>query len=143
MNIGNDYIEIPNQQYAATIEMPSTDFAKVCRDFYQFTDAVTIAADGTGITFSGNGERGKGHVHFSSEAPADNIDSTIVLQINDNVSATFSLKYMLLFAKAAGLCDRVRLSIVPDLPICIEYKIEENGYLRYYLAPKIEDEMVY
>ena len=27
-----------------------------------------------------------------------------------------------------------------ELPVVVEYRIAEMGYVRYYLAPKIEDE---
>lgn len=27
-----------------------------------------------------------------------------------------------------------------DVPLVVEYQIEELGYIRYYLAPKIEDD---
>lgn len=27
-----------------------------------------------------------------------------------------------------------------DLPVMVEYRISDMGYLRFYLAPKIEDE---
>ena len=27
-----------------------------------------------------------------------------------------------------------------DVPLVVEYSIGESGYIRYYLAPKIEDE---
>ena len=28
----------------------------------------------------------------------------------------------------------------PDVPLVVEYKIGDIGHVRYYLAPKIEDE---
>lgn len=33
-----------------------------------------------------------------------------------------------------------KLSMSPDVPLVTEYKIGDMGYIRYYLAPKIEDE---
>jgi hypothetical protein len=32
------------------------------------------------------------------------------------------------------------LRLSKELPVVVEYKIEGIGYVRYYLAPKIEDE---
>ena len=37
-----------------------------------------------------------------------------------------------------GIVQVIRLS--KELPVVVEYKIEGIGYVRYYLAPKIEDE---
>ena len=36
--------------------------------------------------------------------------------------------------------DQVSLSMSPDVPLVVEYKIGDIGHVRYYLAPKIEDE---
>ncbi len=35
---------------------------------------------------------------------------------------------------------QVTISMTKDLPIVVEYQIADIGYLRYYLAPKIDDE---
>lgn len=35
---------------------------------------------------------------------------------------------------------QVTLGLSPSLPIVVEYKIADMGHVRYYLAPKIEDE---
>jgi hypothetical protein len=46
------------------------------------------------------------------------------------------------FAKAASLSSVVKLSMSKDLPLVVEYTIDDIGHLKFYLAPKIdEDEM--
>lgn len=61
--------------------------------------------------------------------------------INDYV---ILFRYLNSFAKAAGLSDKVTLSMSPDVPLVVEFKVSSSdndyGYIRYYLAPKIEDE---
>jgi proliferating cell nuclear antigen len=42
--------------------------------------------------------------------------------------------------QATALAPQVILSLSKDLPIVVEYRIQEMGYVRYYLAPKIEDD---
>ena len=91
-------------------------------------------------------------------------DNTII-DLHESVSLTFALRYLNNFCKARPLvplptsrasrpdnapCPRVQqatalapqviLSLSKDLPIVVEYRIQEMGYVRYYLAPKIEDE---
>ena len=53
---------------------------------------------------------------------------------------TFALKYMTTFTKATSLSSQVTISLSSDMPVVVEYKIAEIGYIRYYLAPKIEEE---
>jgi len=49
-------------------------------------------------------------------------------------------RYLNSFTKATPLGPTVSLSMSPDVPVVVEYPIEGNGYVRYYLAPKIDDE---
>ncbi len=42
--------------------------------------------------------------------------------------------------QATGLSTTVSLSMLADVPLVVEYAMEGMGHLRYYLAPKIDDE---
>lgn len=35
---------------------------------------------------------------------------------------------------------QVQLSMSADVPLVVEYRIQDIGHIRYYLAPKIEEE---
>lgn len=56
----------------------------------------------------------------------------------------FALRYLTMFCGATPLSDWVVLKMSPDVPLVVEYKIEveggDMGFLRYYLAPKINEE---
>ena len=60
--------------------------------------------------------------------------------MNEPVSMTFALRYMNSFTKATPLSSTVTISMSPDLPVVVEYKIAEMGYVRFYLAPKMEED---
>lgn len=60
--------------------------------------------------------------------------------MNEPVSLTFALRYMNSFTKATPLANSVTISLSSELPVVVEYKIAEMGYIRFYLAPKIEDD---
>lgn len=60
--------------------------------------------------------------------------------MNEPVHLTFALRYLNFFTKATPLSPTVTLSMSADVPLVVEYKIADMGHLKYYLAPKIEDE---
>ena len=60
--------------------------------------------------------------------------------MSEPVSLTFALRYLNSFAKATALSPSVVVKLSRELPVVVEYKIEAVGYVRYYLAPKIDDE---
>jgi proliferating cell nuclear antigen len=39
-----------------------------------------------------------------------------------------------------NLCITVPLTLTVQVPLAVEYNIGDIGHIRYYLAPKIEDE---
>eukprot|EP00967_Tisochrysis_lutea_P046989 scaffold57175_cov35-Tisochrysis_lutea.AAC.3 len=60
--------------------------------------------------------------------------------MEEPVCLNFALRYLNFFTKATSLSDTVILSLSADVPLVVEYRINELGHIRYYLAPKIEDE---
>ncbi|GKC08898.1 histone deacetylase 5 [Tanacetum coccineum] len=52
----------------------------------------------------------------------------------------FALRYMNSFTKLTLLASQVTINLSSKLPIVVKYKIAETGYLRFYLAPKIEED---
>lgn len=63
------------------------------------------------------------------------------LTVHEPVTATFALRYLASFSKAAPLCGSVELGLGPDAPLLVKYDLEkaDNGYMQFYLAPKIDE----
>lgn len=66
-------------------------------------------------------------------------DKTVV-EMQEPVTLTFALRYLNSFTKATPLSSTVTLSMSKELPVAVEYKIAEMGHVRFYLAPKIEED---
>jgi len=61
------------------------------------------------------------------------------IEMTQHVNLTFSLKYLVNFSKSASLSDTVQLMLKNDVPLLVSYTFGQ-GYIRYYIAPKIGDE---
>ncbi|ETO20401.1 hypothetical protein RFI_16813 [Reticulomyxa filosa] len=66
--------------------------------------------------------------------------SHVKIQCEQAVTQNFALKYLVSFTKGTTLSPLVHLSMSPDIPLVVRFDIETLGYLKYYLAPKIDDE---
>ena len=64
----------------------------------------------------------------------------MTIDILDPVTLQFAGKYLNMFLRAASLSTRVTLSMSSDIPLMVTFNIGQIGELKYYLAPKIEDE---
>ncbi|KAH9609756.1 hypothetical protein KSS87_012746 [Heliosperma pusillum] len=116
MDIDSEHLGIPEEEYHAIVRMPSAEFARICRDLSSIGDTVVISV--------------------AKEGP----EEAIFIEMNEPVSLTFALRYLNSFTKATPLSNTVTISLSSELPVVVEYKIAEMGYIRFYLAPKIEED---
>merc|ERR1719510_671495 len=140
MQIESEHMEISEQHYKATAKLPSAEFQKICRDLKEFGETMQMSASKEGIKFSVQGDVGSGNVMLKpreSEKP----EEKVTLTVHEPVTATFALRYLVNFAKAAPLCGIVELGLGPDAPLLVKYNLEvtDNGHMQFYLAPKIDE----
>ncbi|XP_057300187.1 proliferating cell nuclear antigen-like [Hydractinia symbiolongicarpus] len=142
MDIDSEHLGIPDQEYDAIIRLPSHEFSRICRDLSQFGDTVTIAATKDGIRFSCSGETGNGSITLRQSSSVDSKeDEEVSIELNEAVTQTYAMRFLILFSKAQSLSKSVALSICQDVPLVVEYKIGDCGHIRYFLAPKIDDDI--
>ena len=115
--------------------MNSFDFTKLCKELHQLSETVTIEASLEYVQFSIEGEVGSGVIKISTNESG----STNEKAQNDKVTLSFALRYLNMFNKASSLCNYVKLMLAAETPLVVEYEIENLGSLKYYLAPKINE----
>jgi len=141
LQIESEILGIPETDYAAVIKMPAAEFQRICRDLTIVGDAVSIAATKGNVKFSASGDMGKGDIIIKPTEDVDTPeDEKTVIELEEPVTLTFALRYLNYFSKATGLSGVVSLSLSKDVPLVVEYNIPDLGYIRYYLAPKIEED---
>jgi DNA polymerase III sliding clamp (beta) subunit (PCNA family) len=67
-------------------------------------------------------------------------EEATIIEMEEPVALTFALRYMNSFTKATPLANQVTISLSSDMPVVVEYKVAEMGHIRFYLAPKLEEE---
>ncbi|KAL3472928.1 Mysoin-binding motif of peroxisomes-domain-containing protein [Aspergillus californicus] len=139
MDIDQEHLAIPETEYSATVEMPSSEFQRICRDLNNISESVVIEATKEGVKFSCTGDIGNGAVTLRQHTSVDKPEQNVSIVLSEPVALTFSLKYLVNFCKATNLSSKVTLCLSGEVPLLVEYGIG-SGFLRFYLAPKIGDE---
>merc|ERR1711990_345172 len=139
MVIDSEHLGIPETEYSGEVTMPSGEFQKICRDLTTFGDTATIAASKEGVKFSVAGDIGTGNVTIRQNASAEKDQQTLI-ELQEPVSLTFALRYLNFFTKAAPMSESVSLSLSKEVPLATEFAVGEMGHLRYYLAPKVDED---
>jgi len=140
MNLDQEHLGIPETDYSAVIKMPAGEFQRVVRDLSQFGESVVISCTKEGVKFSAAGDIGVGNIKLAQTANVDKEEEAVTIEMQEPVTLTFACRYLNMFTKASCLSAQVSLSMSPDVPLVVEYNIGEIGHIRYYLAPKIEDD---
>lgn len=140
MSIDAEHLGIPDQEYACVVSLPSGEFQRIINDLDTLGEACVIEVTKEGVRFSTSGDIGKANIVLKQNRSSDKEDDEINIKMKESVKLTFALRYLKNFTKATGLSKKVTLSMSKELPMVVEYKIdEEAGQLRYYLAPKIDE----
>merc|ERR1712014_226621 len=113
MQIESEHMEIPEQQYKVVAKLPSSEFQKICKDLKEFGETMQMSASKEGIKFSVAGDLGSGNVMLKPR-DSDKPEDKVSLSVHEPVTATFALRYLVNFAKAAPLCGVVELGLGPD-----------------------------
>lgn len=140
MEIDSEHLGIPDTEYKCTVRMPAGEFQRIIRDISVFGDTCSISVTKEGIRFSANGDLGTGNIMLKHNAAVDKEDDAVIITMEEPVDLNFALRYLTLFTKATALGPTVTLSMSPDVPIVVEYPVDTMGSIRYYLAPKIDEE---
>lgn len=141
MDIESEHLQIPDASHDAVVKLPASEFQRICRDLSTISESVIITVNKEGVKFSASGELGTGNITLKPSSSVDEEkDNNVVIELQETVSLTFALRFLCNFTKATALSESVTLSLSKDVPLVVEYRIGEIGYIRYYLAPKIEDE---
>merc|ERR1712183_1198294 len=137
MNLDQEHLGIPDTDYNCVIKLPSGEFARICRDLSQFGESIVIACTKEGVKFSAAGDIGTANIKLAQTSSVDKEEEAVVVDMQEPVTLTFACRYLNMFTKATPLSPQVTLSMSPDVPLVVEYKIGEVGHVRYYLAPRI------
>jgi len=139
IQLESEQLQIPETQYSSRIVMPTIDFSNICKQLHQLSESVTLKTTHKSIQFAVNGDIGSGCLE-RKDNPSDKLNEQTIIDVDEPVTNMFSLSILNYFNKAASLSEQVHLSLSDNTPLVVEYKIHEFGNLKFYLAPKLNEE---
>ena len=119
--------------------MSSSEFVSLCRDFTSLSDCVKIEVKDEKCTFSVTGKAGNGKYCLKNNN-AERIEDQVSIVSKEEVTSSYGLQYLNTFAKASALSNVVTLHISDKYPLLIDYEIDDIGFIKFYLAPKMDED---
>ena len=151
MNIDNDELCIHDIPDTILIEIDSKYFNDIIKDFNDIGENLTINIENdNGDNDNGdndNGDNDNGdNLQLCFECDGDMTCLKMVIHKDDIIlenlkplKSEYSLANMNIVSKGYNLSDKLLINVGEDVPIKFNYTILEDGYINYYLAPKMTD----
>lgn len=133
LDINEDILESPDLETNIITTLSSVDFQRICRDMGNLSNEIDIFREGDKLELSCLGDFANQSTFIECPESWDT-----------RVGNTFSLKYINLFTKATSMCSSVQIMQHEDdvlMPIIFRYSIANLGEMKFYLAPKVSDEL--
>lgn len=143
MDIDSEHMHVPEAEYQAVVRMPTAEYRRIFTDLAVIGETVTIEACKQSVAFSVEGDIGVGALNLAQSDAADEKEAkdTVTISVKEPIKMTFPGPYLVMFTKASPVADTVSLCLQDGRPLAVEFGLpEEHGYVRFYLAPKLEDE---
>lgn len=137
----SEQLGIPDTSYSATVKLASSEYRRICSDLSAIGDSVTIEVSKEGLKFEVEGDIGKGSITLLQAIKEENAGERVYLEITETVKMLFSMRYLNSFSKATPLCDKILVKMAREVPLQMEFRIDSIGYVRFYLAPKVDNEI--
>ena len=130
IEIESEEKELPNLNFTAKIEMPSTDFSEAVEDCSVVGDACSFISEPDKFTIKSKGSLNS----FKSEYTSDELNIQA-----EEASSRYSLEYLQKMVKATKLVDKTIINFSTDYPLKLEFKTPMME-LYFILAPRVETE---
>lgn len=139
MDIDSEFLKIDDMDFDSVITLPAAEFQKTCRDLSTLSESLQILVTKDSVKFAAKGDSGSGSIIIKPHTDLENPDHSVRVDLKQPVDLTFGLRFISDIIKATALSSTVTVKLSDKSPALFEYKLP-SGYLRFYLAPKFDEE---
>ena len=134
LDLDEEEIEVPPAQFSSVINIPSSDFQKICRDMSNLSNLIEIKSVDNQLMFTCKGD-------FAQQETIMGENSNGISYVEkqneyDIIQGVFSLKHLVMFTKCTNLCNGIQMFLENDYPLIISYQVGSLGEIKFCLAPK-------
>ncbi|MCS7134592.1 MAG: proliferating cell nuclear antigen (pcna) [Candidatus Pacearchaeota archaeon] len=123
--------KVPSLSFNSKIEMNAADFAEIINDAAIVADSCAFVVSKDSFVIEAKGTLHSSKTEFSSDE--------VKITTEQSSRAKYSLDYLVKFAKAARLAEKLLISFSTEYPAKFEFKTEGLD-LSFILAPRSEEE---
>lgn len=136
IDLEQELFEIPPTDYPAEFTLPSNIFANMIQQLKQFGETLQIICTEEHIKMiSDSPEFGKMNTHM----PIEDLEEYAINE-GETIKNSFAIKYLSNACLYQKIAKSMYIAVCSNFPMKIEYQMENDAKLVFYLAPKINDD---
>jgi proliferating cell nuclear antigen len=142
VDVPTETVAIPDHTYHAVLTMGSDAFNQLVKSLSDISETVMVRCDDQGIHFSVSDALADVQTTFRpGVSPQLNVQDEVEVDVTEACHVSYALRYLKAISSASGLASTVSLSFSAHFPLLVEYSLNvgEGSFVRFYLAPKVED----
>jgi proliferating cell nuclear antigen len=140
VDVHSEMVSVPDHHYRASLGFSSTALAQLVRGQSDINDSVSVRCIDGSISFSVADNAVEAVTTFLSDGASDTAQEEVVINVTEDCRVSYALRYLKAISAASALAPRVSLSFSPHFPLLVQYDLNEGGSVRFYLAPKVEED---
>jgi proliferating cell nuclear antigen len=134
INVEQDWLEVPESaEWDVEMKFKSIELSSLLKKMSMFSDDIKIECSDDKIRFDAVGEEGTANI----ELTLDNVEGYSIVE-GEIISTKYSLKFLTKCLEMSSSYDTVSVEMSKELPLRIHWDLENNSYLRFYIASKME-----
>ena len=136
MELECEIMGIPEIEYNAEMSLPSSNFAAIINQLQFFGDNLEFyCTEETIQLYSTSQDQGK----MAVEIKIDDLNSFSIDE-GSSMKMSFSLRYLHIICMYNKLSKEIEIKLHHEYPLRIDYNIGDGAIMRFFLAPKINDD---
>ena len=136
IDLDTEYLGIPEIEYQVEMALHSSVFSTMIHQLRGFGESLEIHCDEETIRFTAKTQ------NSGSMAVNVRMDDLTEFAIEEDcqLDLTFGLQYLQNICNYGKITKQVHIKLHADYPLRIDYPLDNDGFVKYFLAPKMNDE---
>ena len=137
IEIDTDVLKIPDVDYTADIEIVSNSCKNYVNELSLFGEELTFMCNQENVILKSSGEGNSSVIIIKDECL-----EVYAIEEDADISCKYDIKLIKSITNFVKLSKTIHIGISTTMPLAMVYKLDDNdeNTLKFYIAPKIEDE---
>ena len=136
MDIEQDLLQVSSSESDVDLVMSSKNFCELITQLQIFNDKLSLKFTEDKVTFLSSGSEGSMKVNVS-------FDNVVEYAIAEDITLeqSYSLKFISMMCSFSKMSEKFSMAFSQNRPMEGQYKLDGDSYVKFYLAPRVDEDI--